>query len=392
MRILLVVDIGWRAGGAERSVSALRDELNSRGHETCILATDLNAPGHVMFADVLVPAITGSPLRRLCHYFFYRTAYAAMRRTIHELRPDIIHFHTVGELSPAVLFGARGVPHIITVHGPEDFTLRLLRWQLPAHDFRGRTYRWRDLKAVGALRYAYLRWAQRPVYLLALRRCAGYVGPSNFMADVLHADAAGGQIAKVCNGIPLPDPGPTAVGTSLLYVGRLEAVKGTTVLLRAFKLLHEQHCDTRLEILGDGSERSRLEALAVELGVSEQVRFRGWADEEAVHEALADCLALVIPSIWPENFPTVALEALAVGRAIVATRVGGMQEIVGDELTGLLVQPGDVGALAAAMCKMVADPDSAALMGQLARTLAEQFSLDRFTSNLLDLYAEVTAS
>ncbi len=392
MRILLVVDVGWRAGGAERSVSALRDELNSRGHETRILATDLNARDHVIFADVVVPAIAGSPLRRLSRYFFYRKAYAAMRATIHDLRPDIIHFHTVGELSPAVLFGARGVPHIITVHGPEDFTLRLLRWQLPADDFRGRTYRWRDLKAIGALRYAYLRWAQRPVYLLALRRCAGYVGPSNFMADTLHADAARGQIVKVCNGIPLPDPAPTTVGTRLLYVGRLEAVKGTTVLLHAFKLVHEQHSDARLEIVGDGLERARLEALATELGVSDKVRFRGWADEEAVHEALADCRALIIPSIWPENFPTVALEALAVGRAIVATRVGGMQEIVGDELTGLLVPPGDVGALAAAMAKMVSDRHMAASMGQMARALAGQFSLDRFTSHLVDLYTEVIAS
>ncbi len=189
MRIVEVIDIGWLAGGAERSVLLLRDNLVDAGHEVLVLATDKNATGRDVFADVLVPAIVGGPARRLSRYAFYGRAYTALRHAIRVFRPDIIHFHTVGELSPSVLIAAHGVPYIVTVHGPEDFTLGLLPWHLPASDYKNHTYRRSDIKLIGRLRLGYLRFIQRPLYLMALRRCARVVAPSRFMASVLTEEA-----------------------------------------------------------------------------------------------------------------------------------------------------------------------------------------------------------
>ncbi len=327
MRVIEVIDVGWLAGGAERHAQLLRDALVERGHEVLVLATDKNAGGRDVFADVMVPAIAGGPARRLTRYAFYGRAYSALRRSVRDFRPDIIHFHTVGELSPSVLLAAHGVPYIVTVHGPEDFTLALLPWQLPASDYKNHTYQWSDITLLGRLRYAYLRFLQRPLYLMALRRCAGFIAPSRFMARALTEEAAPQLIEQIYNGIELPEQRPHSADQRLLFVGRLEAVKGVDVLLRAFARIHRDHPDAELSIIGDGERRGDLEQLADDLGVAASVRFHGWLGETEVQTALASATALVIPSVWPENLPTVALEAIGVGRAIVASRVGGMPEL-----------------------------------------------------------------
>jgi glycosyltransferase involved in cell wall biosynthesis len=391
VRVIEVIDIGWLAGGAERSAQLLRDALKEQGHEVLVLATDKNSVGREVFADVLVPAIAGSPARRMTRYAFYGRAYTALRRAVRSFQPDVIHFHTVGELSPSVLLAAHGVPYIVTVHGPEDFTLALLPWQLPASDYKNHTYQWSDITVVGRLRYAYLRYIQRPLYLLALRRCAGFVAPSRFMAHALTEEASPELIEQIYNGINLPEQRPLTSERRLLFVGRLEAVKGVDVLLRAFARSRRIHPDAELVIIGDGERRGVLEQLADDLGTSDAVRFCGWTGEEEVRSALADSTALVIPSVWPENLPTVALEAIGTGRAIVASRVGGMPELIEEGRTGLLTKPYDVGELAYALDTLLGDPDLARRMGEAAHTQSDLFDMGRFVPTVVDLYHRVTA-
>jgi glycosyltransferase involved in cell wall biosynthesis len=391
MRVIEVIDIGWLAGGAERHAQLLRDALVERGHEVLVLATDKNAVGRDVFADIMVPAIVGGAARRLTRYAFYGRAYSVLRRTVRTFRPDVIHFHTVGELSPSVLLAAHGVPYIVTVHGPEDFTLALLPWQLPASDYKNHTYQWSDITLSGRLRYAYLRFLQRPLYLVALRHCAGFVAPSRFMARALTEEASPELIEQIYNGIDLPEQRPATAGRRLLFVGRLEAVKGVDVLLRAFARIHHAHPDAELSIIGDGERRGDLEQLADDLGTTGAVRFYGWTGEAEVRSALADCTCLVIPSVWPENLPTVALEAIGVGRPIVASRVGGMPELIDEGQTGFLTKPYDVGELAGALDTLLTDPDLARRMGEAAHTRSDLFSIGRFVPSVESLYQRVSA-
>jgi glycosyltransferase involved in cell wall biosynthesis len=392
VRIVQVVDIGWLAGGAERSVLLLRDRLRAQGHDVRVVSTDKNSDGQEMFADVVVPHIQGGSLRRLRDFAFYRKAYRAMRGLVRAWAPDVIHFHTVGELSPAVLFAARRTPHIVTVHGPEEYTRDLLPWQLPATDYRGGSYRRRDLRAVGRLRIGYLRFVQRPIYLLALRRCFAFVAPSKFMAEVLTQEVAPAQIVQIYNGIDLPDHQRTLDSQLLLYVGRLEAVKGVDVLIRSFAEVHESRPRARLLIVGDGTQREALSALCDELGVAERVSFTGWLPADQVRECVVGATSLVIPSVWPENLPTVALEAIGIGRAIVASSVGGIPELVTVDQTGLLAAPYDVSALTNALGSLLGDPLTAERMGTAARDRASAFAADRFVANVTDLYAKAVAA
>jgi glycosyltransferase involved in cell wall biosynthesis len=392
MRVIEVIDVGWLAGGAERHAQTLRDALVERGHDVLVLATDKNAGGRDVFADIMIPAIAGGAARRLSRYAFYGRAYKALRHAVRTFEPDVIHFHTVGELSPSVLLAAHGVPFIVTVHGPEDFTLALLPWQLPASDYKNHTYQWSDIKVVGRLRYAYLRFLQRPLYLMALRHCAGFVAPSRFMARALTEEAAPELIEQIYNGIELPEQRPATAEPRLLFVGRLEAVKGVDILLRAFARIHHAHPEARLSIIGDGERRSDLEQLADDLGTAGSVRFHGWTAEAEVRAALAASTALVIPSVWPENLPTVALEAIGVGRPIVASRVGGMPELIDEGRTGFLTRPYDVGELASALDALLGDPDLARRMGEAAHVRRELFSVGRLVPTMEDLYQRVSAS
>lgn len=398
MRVCLVTDIGWPAGGAEKSVVLLRDNLTRLGHSVRIISTDKLAEGRSdVFADTLIPHIGGSSLQRLARYFFYRRAFRILKASFREFEPDVIHFHTVGELSPSSLYAAGRIPFLMTVHGPEDFTLALLPWHLPASDYRNGSYRRVDLRMIGRLRYLYLRALQRPNYLFGLRPCRSLIAPSAFIADALLEDAASGQIIQLYNGIELPPVAPQPTNGRFLFVGRLEAVKGVDILLRAIaraRTMAEEPDtapDIGLDVIGDGTQRPALEALADDLELSGCVKFRGWQPQEDVISAMAASAVLVIPSVWPENLPTVALEALGIGRAIVGSRVGGIPELVMDGITGYLVDPYDINGLADRILALARDPALCASMGRAARHSADKFDAAAFVESVAAIYQESSA-
>lgn len=160
--------------------------------------------------------------------------------------------------------------------------------------------------------------------------------------------------------------------------------KGHDVLLGALPRLRSWVPEARVVFAGDGELASQLRCAARSHGGS--VVFLG--HREDVPELLAACDVVALPS-FAEAQPTVLMEAAAAGRPVVATRVGGIPEVVDDGTTGLLVPPGDVRALAAAIAALLADPARAAAFGGAARARAERcFSLDRLVGATLDLWAD----
>ena len=328
-----------------------------RGHLVKIVATDIGSAGRTdVFADVLIPHIAGGPLRRLRQYAFYPAAYRELRRVFTSFKPDLVHFHTVGELSPAALFAAWGIPFVMTVHGPEDFARALTQWQLPASDYRDGTYRREDIRPSGRLRSLYLHMVQRPVYLAALRRCSALIAPSSYMADVLAKEVSPRRIVHIYNGIELPEAAAPPGRGRFLFVGRLEPIKGADVLLRAFALARGKCPGISLTIAGDGAARADLEALASQLDLGNDVVFLGRVPAAGVVHAMAAADAIVIPSVSPDILPTVAIEAMGVGRPILGSRVGGIPELVAEGVTGLVTESGDAAALAQAMVRLASDP------------------------------------
>lgn len=163
----------------------------------------------------------------------------------------------------------------------------------------------------------------------------------------------------------------------VLYVGSLEVRKGVDKLLRALAQA-EGLTDWRCEVIGGGPMAKSLSALAEALGLSDRVQFLGPRPSEAVAAAYARAGVVVVPSIVgpggrTEGIPTVIMEALANARPVIASRVTGVPELVEHGVSGLLVPPGDVGALAEALQHIRHDPDRAMKMARdgRARVVAE---------------------
>ena len=150
-----------------------------------------------------------------------------------------------------------------------------------------------------------------------------------------------------------------AGGKRLLFVGRLAAVKGIHILLEALASARQIDQYITLSLIGDGPDRPALEAQARQMGLGDAVTFLGYQSQSYVAEALGRHDALVLPS-FAEGVPVVLMEAMAAARPVVATRVGGVAELVEDGVSGRLVAPGNPEVLCAAIHEVLGTPEMGA--------------------------------
>ena len=184
-------------------------------------------------------------------------------------------------------------------------------------------------------------------------------------------------------------------GRLLLFVGRLERLKGVEIALRALALLRDrQHDDVRLLILGedshegDESEKDRLKAIAAELGVRDRVDFVGSVAHHELPYFYSAADVCVMPS-YSESFGLVALEAQACGCPVVASGVSGLRSVVRDEVSGYLINEHDPAAYAERIGRVLADRELAQQMGRRASLLAQRFSWARTADRLEELFEVV---
>jgi glycogen(starch) synthase len=197
----------------------------------------------------------------------------------------------------------------------------------------------------------------------------------------------------IYNGLDVPATLPEPLPTNpprLLCVGLLIPAKGFDLAISAFASLAHRFPGLRLVIVGDGPARNDLERQAVELGVSHLIDFVGWVTPENVPALMNGATVVVMPSRWEEAFGLVALEAALMARPVVATRVGGLPEVVAHGQTGLLVEKDDPPALAVAIAFLLDHPELATEMGKTARLRAQDlFSLKRHVDAYDALYRQL---
>ncbi|MFQ5718406.1 MAG: glycosyltransferase family 4 protein [Acidobacteriota bacterium] len=174
----------------------------------------------------------------------------------------------------------------------------------------------------------------------------------------------------------------------LICVGRLVRRKDHPSLLRAVQQLGRR--DVHLLILGDGPERSRLEALARELGIEGHVSFLGHVDEDAKIRHLACADVFVMPSLH-EGFGLVYLEGMHQGLPVIAATNSGASEFLEDSTTGFMVPPGAPGNLCEAIRRLVDDPDCRRRMGEANRKVAARFTVDRCARMYESLFQDAIA-
>jgi colanic acid/amylovoran biosynthesis glycosyltransferase len=187
------------------------------------------------------------------------------------------------------------------------------------------------------------------------------------------------------SGIGEPPPGRPRI----LSVGRLVPEKGQSLLLRALALLAERGVDAELELVGDGPNREKLGRLAAELGLEDRVRFAGAIGQDAIAAHYESATLFCLPSFC-EGIPVVLMEAMACRRAVIATAVSGVRELVRDGDTGVLVSPGREDELADALQMLIADAALRRRLGDAAqRHVARRYDVDDSATQLSMLFAEV---
>jgi glycosyltransferase involved in cell wall biosynthesis len=368
-------------GGPALHVAYLTAGLRERGYDTTLVAGSL-ARGEDSMAfvaegrDVEVVRIDElgreiSPLRDLA-------ATLRLARLIRRERPDILHTHTakagtVGRVA-ALLAGRRRPPIVVhTFHGHvlrgyfgpvRSLVFRLLERWLAAHttaliavspQVRDDLV---DLHVAPPERFAVIR--------LGIELDERVNGAQNGRLE-----------SRRYLGIP---PDRFAVG----WIGRMTAVKRTDDVLIAFKRLRDEGVDAVLCLVGDGPDRVQLERRAHELGVMRDTLFLGYQEDVAPFYAAFD--ALVLPSS-NEGTPVSAIEALAAGRPVVATRVGGVPDVVEEGKDGFLVEPGATDELADRLGQLARDPELREQMGRAGRErVLPRYAVDRLVDDVDRLY------
>jgi glycosyltransferase involved in cell wall biosynthesis len=368
MRVLHVVDALAPVGGAETYVRGLTGLLASAGHEVAVL----QAGGSEIHPAVV--AQNGSS----------------------GLGPDVVHVH--GPALPPGLEAPRAVP---AVHSLHDFGFACASGMkyfrsgricarshgmacLPAGIVAGCNHRFDP-------RPSLVRYREIERELPLLRRAAGLVVHSRFMRSVALANGLPAERVTV---IPLFVPPTDGLSTparrTIAFVGRIVREKGLDVLIEALS-----SCPDRwdgLLVAGEGWDRERCHRLVHRYGIGSKVEFLGHLDAAGVRGVFDAARVVAVPSRWPEPFGIVGLEAMAAGRPVVASGVGGIPEWLDDGRTGVLVPPGDPRALARALVSVLAEPGRAETMGAEGRRQIERFSPESHLRQLLAVYEQAAGA
>ena len=406
-RVLLVNKFFFRNAGAETVFFRTRDLLARNGHDVIDFAMEhprnLDSPYARWFGPRREYGGEGGRLARARDAADSIYSFAARRR-LRELlgahRPDVAHLHNVyHQLTLSVVdeLAAAGVPTVLTLHDYKPVCPSYVIYTDGAP-----CRRCVHGSVVNAVVHECIK-DSRPASLVAAveaglarrrgtyRKVDRFIAPSRFMASVMEE---GGfdrdRIDVLPNFLPI-DPTPPPVDPPprrhLLFVGRLEEVKGVRLLLEAWRHVPP---GTPLRILGTGPLQGLVEEAAAG---SPDIEYLGFQPREVIERELDGALALLVPSLWEENCPMAILEARERGCPVIAADRGGLPEMVRDGIDGLLFAAGDAASLVGRVEGLTADSGRAETMGDEGREAAlDRYSADRHYDALRTVYERATAS
>lgn len=370
-----------KVGGVVLVVRRIAAELFRRGHRVQVFAgcSPAACPRWEVVDDIPVHRLMSeSSLHRSSRIprplrFAVRVILASARLAIdlRRFRADVVSAHFVSE---AALYAATAcamlrIPFVVTAHGSDLF-------RSPS---RSRHY-------------------QRVVKVV-LRRAAAVTAVSHGLIDgaISMEPSISPKSQVIPNGVDVAffeqwkDHPPLVEYPYLLAIGNLRSVKGHDILIRSLGKVISRYPQHRLVIGGAGSMYQELATLANELGIADHLVWWGRTGRSEIARLLHGCDVLVVPS-RSEGFGMVVLEAYACGKPVVASRVGGLPEIVRHGETGLLVEPENVEALAEAILSLLDCPEMGAEMGGAGRRLAANYDWDTIVDQYLEMFQSVQRS
>ena len=392
MRILMCNKYFRTYGASTRYFFAISEAFESRGHEVIpfSMAGELNVESpyrqyFVNHIDFNEPASPWGHLIRGLHALYSMEARSKVERLIRDTRPDIVFlFNIYHHLSPSILhaFKRFSLPVVLLL---EDYFLicpsyRLLAGEKVCECCKGNRF-----------------------YNAAIQKCFHHSMPRSLMvAAIMYMHKAlriyehnvdifitGSQFSRhkhiefglesdsivhIPHAFPLDDKVPRYDSDGyLVYLGVLEPWKGIATLIRSVKRLPSS---TRLLIVGDGRAKVDFEQMVAKEGI-DGVAFTGYKTGSELWDLVRNAYLVIVPSEWYEVFGSVIYEAFALGKPVIASRIGGIPELVKGGQTGLLFEPGDAEELASMIQYLMERPALVQEMGRNARRLVEtELSMD----------------
>jgi glycosyltransferase involved in cell wall biosynthesis len=382
--VLMAVPQWTRDGGVSAHVQTSAAILAAHGLDVRVMAAQIldtyEVPGVTLYAcpdlfhdDVPMEARIGEAMSfgpELVH--LHQVELPDVARAVRVKAPLVVSAHNYAACSAGGYYFRPG-QECTRAHGPGCIANMLARGCLHTHSPKSLPKRFRGAsRRVEALEHADLVVS----YSSAVDR--------HLAANELPRR----KIVPYSTTIP-PMPGTAdAAGRRVVFAGRVVREKGVDILIRAAR-----EVDGEFVICGEGRLLEPMRRLARRCGVERRVSFTGWLGPERLAEEFANASVVVVPSLWPEPFGLVGIEALAAGRPVIASATGGVADWLDDNVSGRCVKPGDVGELVQALNQLLGDPDMQRMMGMAGReAVRRRFSAERHLAAITDAYREACAA
>jgi glycosyltransferase involved in cell wall biosynthesis len=402
MKVVLANKFYYLKGGAEKYLFDLAVLLNAHGNEVVpfAMADVRNVPtswNKYFVSNVQTERVSFSweGLRTAGRILYSFEAKKKFARLLDETAPTVVHLQNIyHQISPSIIPEAvkRNIPVVMTAH---DYKMIAPNYAL-FHDGkiceRTKPQEYWEVADHRCIKGSYIAGLLEAAEMTLHRSLGLYDGvqkiiaPSSFMASKLEEyGIAKERIVHVPHFIDATAWAPQYGGSYALFVGRLSPEKGVDVLVRAAAKAKS----IPVRIVGTGPDEARLRALASELA-ADNVVFVGFKEGAELIQEYAGSRYVVVPSIWLEVAGLIALEAYAAGKPVIASKLGGLAEMVKDGETGVRVVAGDDSALAAAMLVLWSDPTLCETFGRKGRTWVESsWTPEAHYQKIMEVYSSV---
>ena len=363
MKIAIIIYLfppKWLAG-TEIATYNLAKQLAKRGHEIHVITShDRGLPNFDKENGFYIHRLAWSKIRIIGVIIFWLKIFFTVRK----INPDIVHAQDLSTGIPAYISKIiLKMPYIIWGRGSDVY-----------------------------LPNGFLRITRGVV----LRNANAILALTEDMREKMR-EITTREIFVIPNGIDLEEfkgvlikPDEYSTGKTILFVGSLYPIKGVEYLLIAMKKIHEKAPDTRLIIVGDGGEREKLEALTTQMGIQNSVQFVGRVPHKNVLNFMQRADIFVLPSL-SEGLPNVIIEAMACGLPIVASRVGGIPDIIKDGVNGYVVDPGRPDQIANKILMLLNNNELVKQISNNNRRMVEIFEWRNIINKLEEIYNSALA-